>query len=735
MKRPFRFFILISSVIIFQPYIKCQDAVKLKRCSQPIEFDGKPFEEAWNGLGHFSLIGHQPNFMAKPADTTQVIITYDNKYLWIACRLFMNDPSKIVIYSKKRDEIGLFFDSFDITLDTYHDKENAVVFYSNPAALRADYTISYDGPPTPTWRNPDWNTFWDVKSSRDDKGWYLEMRIPFSSLRFKPKDNITTMGMMLRRFTAYNHSIDTYPALDPKLGTSKPSLGTPIEFENVQPSNPVYISPYVIGGNTRNWVLNDIGTKYRNDDTRELNAGLDLKYNINSNLTLDLTTNTDFAQVEADDQQVNLTRYSLYFPEKRIFFQERSSVFSFDLGGNSDIFYSRNIGLSEGQAVRIYGGARLVGRAGKWDIGLLDMQTKENGETPGENFGVARVRKQVINPNSFIGGIFTSRAGTNGHRNFAYGLDGIFRIFGNDYIDFKAAQTYDSDTAVNKFSSVDPMFLSAKWERRAERGFAYYLKYSYSGQKFNPGIGFVNMGSLQGFTGNITYARVPGRESRFFTITAYMNASRYLRLADGKLESFSVNPGGSLETKKGYKTSLSIEYQTEGVLRDFILTKGVSVLAGEYSFTNGNLSFQTPAGKHFSATITFSAGQYYDGQNYGMKVTPVFAISPSLKLSGSYQYNHILFPDREKKADIHIGSGRLTYMLSTKISASLFVQYASTTDNLISNFRFRFNPTEGNDLYLVVNDSRSISDEVYVPELPHYFSRTVLLKYVHTFRL
>jgi hypothetical protein len=734
MKKIVPFLIFSFSAVIVHLDTISQDATKIKRYTQPIVFDGKPFEEAWNGLGYFSMIGHQPVFMAKPADSTQVVITYDDKYLWVAGRFFMNDATRIVIYGKKRDDTSLFFDSFNITLDTYRDKENAMVFHTNPAGLRADYTISYDGSMAMKWRNQDWNTFWDVKTSRDNKGWYMEMRIPFSSLRFKPKDNITTMGLIMRRFTAYNHSLDSYPALDPKLGTSKPSIAAPIEFENVQPSNPVYISPYMIGGNTRNWVLNEIGSKYINDDTPELNAGLDVKYNINSNLTLDLTANTDFAQVEADDQQVNLTRYSLYFPEKRMFFQERSSVFSYELGGNSNIFYSRNIGLSKGEAVRIYGGARLVGRVGKWDIGILDMQTQEHNGTPSENFGVARVRKQVINSNSFVGGIFTSRVGTNGTRNFAYGLDGTFRVVGNDYFDFKAAQTYD-DKINNKLNSIDPMFLSAMWERRVDRGFAYKLGYSYSGQEFKPGIGFVNMGGLQGFVGNITYAKIPGRESRFFTVTAYLNTSRYTRLVDNKLESLSINPGGSLETKKGYKTTLSIEYQTEGVIHDFSITDSVSVLAGEYTFTNGTLSYQTPAGKHISASVTLNAGQYYDGQNYGIKVTPVFSISPSLQLSGSYQYNHIIFPDRNKQADIHIGSGRLTYMLSTKVSASLFVQYVSTTHDLISNFRFRYNPSEGRDLYLVINDARNISDEMYVPELPNYFSRTVLLKYVHTFRL
>jgi hypothetical protein len=733
--RPFCLFVTFLTWN-FVYHANCQDTVKIKRYASPIEFDGRPFEEAWNGLGYFPMTMHQPDFGREPLEKSEIMITYDNEYVWIGARLYMNDASKIVVYGKKRDDRKIFYDGFDVAFDTYDDNENALVFYTNPAGLRSDYAVANDAVMgTSGWMNNDWNTYWDVKTSMDDRGWFIEMRIPFSSLKFKPdENNITTMGLIIRRWFSYNHGMDTYPILDPKYGTSRPSLAATIQFEGAKPSNPVYISPYVIGGHTRNWKLNDEKTEYVKDDTPDFDAGLDIKYNVSNNLTLDLTANTDFAQVEADDQQVNLTRYSLFFPEKRVFFQERSGLFSFGLGGNSNLFYSRNIGLSDGKSIRIYGGARLVGRAGKWDIGILDMQTEEHGDNPGENFGVARLRRQVINANSFVGGIFTSRIGMNGAHNFAYGLDGVFRVFGNDYLMVKASQTYD-DMINNKLNSIDPMYLSTKWERRTERGFAYTIEYSYSGQEFKPGIGFVNRGSLQGFAGNVIYAWLPPRESKIFTITAYTNASRYTRLEDGKLESLSFAPGASIETKTGYKTILEVEYQQEGVLNDFPIAGNVQVLAGNYSFTGANLSLQTPAGKHLVTTLSLNGGEFYDGNRYGVTLRPNYNVSASLQLSGSYQFNHIYFTDRNQDVDIHIASVKVLYMFSTKLSTSLLVQYVSTTDDLISNFRFRFNPREGNDFYLVFNDYRCVSDEEFIPDLPHYFTRTILLKYTHTFRL
>ena len=351
---------------------------------------------------------HKPNFGLQPSETSVVRIGYDDEFLWIGASLYMKDASRIFAVSKKRDEELSDYDAFGIILDTYNDNENGLAFFTAPTGLRTDYTISNDasggggGPGGSSDMNYSWNTFWDVKTTRDDKGWYVEMRIPFSSLKFKSENDIATMGLIITRNISANNEIDTYPAIDPKYGykaTSKPSLAQAAGIEGARPTRPLYLSPYVLGGFSRDWSLNEDETGYVKEDKPQYNAGLDIKYNINSNLTLDLTANTDFAQVEADDQQVNITRYSLKFPEKRMFFQERSNLFDFSLQGNSDnLFYSRNIGIADGEPVRIYGGARLTGRMGKWDLGFLDMQTAEHEEVPGENFGVLRMRRQVIKP-------------------------------------------------------------------------------------------------------------------------------------------------------------------------------------------------------------------------------------------------------------------------------------------------------------------------------------------------
>lgn len=304
-------FLMIVLSFCLQNNVIGQEAVKIKRITVPVEFDGMPKETAWESLNFFSLTMHKPNFGAQPSEKSEVRIGYDNEFLWVAASLYMQDATKIFAVTKKRDEELFDYDAFGITLDTYNDNENSLAFFTTPTGLRTDYTISNDaageggGPGGPPGMNYSWNTFWDVKTTRDDKGWYVEMRIPFSSLKFKPENNIATMGLIITRIISANNESNTYPAIDPKYGfmaTNKPSLAGTIEIEGARPLKPVYISPFIIGGFSRDWAINDEETEYAREDDPEYNAGIDIKYNINSNLTLDLTANTDFAQVEADDQ-------------------------------------------------------------------------------------------------------------------------------------------------------------------------------------------------------------------------------------------------------------------------------------------------------------------------------------------------------------------------------------------------------------------------------------------------
>jgi hypothetical protein len=732
--------ILLITIFCFQSQVFSQDPVQIKRLGSAIEFDGNPNEAAWESLDLFPLTMHRPNFGNQPSEESDVRVGYDNEYLWIGASLFMKDASRIYAATKKRDEMLFDYDAFGIVVDSYNDNESGLAFYTAPTGLRTDFAVANDAAGGPGGMNISWDTFWDVKTTRDDRGWYVEMRIPFSSLKFKPENDVATMGLIITRNISANNETDTYPDIDPKYGftaTMKPSQARKIEIDGARPSNPLYVSPYVIGGYGQEYTPNAEETDYTLGNYPKYNGGLDVKYNINSNLTLDLTANTDFAQVEADDQQVNLTRYSLFFPEKRKFFQERSSLFDFSLGGHVDnLFYSRNIGLVDGQQIRIYGGARLTGRLGKWDMGLLDMQTADHEEIAGENFGVIRMRRQVINPNSYVGGIFTSRVGMDGKQNFTYGVDGIFRLFGDDYLNVKWAQSYDTGID-SKLSSLDPSFVLLNWERRSEEGFAYSLDYSYSGTKFNPGIGFIMRNGVQGGMVRMLYGWIPGEESRFFNYNFNVRANRYVRIEDGGLESMEVSPGFEFSTKKGIHGEISTETAREGVLWDFNLSDSIAIEAGDYTFTALQFRLGTSEARRISVRGDANLGQFYDGMRYGFQSEFNLNFSSSFILSPGYEFNYLTFPDRESnnKLNIHAINVKGQIMISTKLSANFLVQYVNTEDEFIGNFRIRYNPREGNDFYLVYNDNRCFIDRREIAGHPNFHARTLMLKYTHTFVL
>ena len=742
------FLVILMLMPGIQGIITGQGVVKLNRISAPVEFDGVPDEDAWASASLFPLIMFRPVFGAEPTEKSEVRIGYDDEFLWVGASLYMTDASKIQEVSKKRDEALRGTDAFSVLLDTYNDNENGLVFMTAPTGLRTDYTISNDAVGTRSqtgfsYLNYSWNTFWDVMTTRDSRGWYVEMRIPFSSLKFKPDNNVITMGIIITRITGSINERSTYPAVDPKYGYSaviKPSLAATIEIEGAKPANPIYISPYVIGGLSYDWPLNDEETEYERSEPYPdgtFNAGLDIKYNINSNLTLDLTANTDFAQVEADDQQVNLTRYSLFFPEKRQFFQERSSLFDFSLGGDYDnLFYSRNIGLSDLDMIRIYGGARLTGRIGNWDLGFLDMQTAAKEEVPGENFGVLRMKRRVINPNSYVGGIVTTRMGMNGEQNVAYGLDGIFRLFGDDYLNVKWAQTYDSEMN-SRMLSLRPSFFLIDWTRRSEEGFAYSLNYLYSGKEFTPGIGFVMRSAIQGFKGSMLYGWIAGDDSPLHDYNVNVKAERYTRIEDGQTESLQVAPGFEINSKSSFHLELSLKYQQEGVSEDFPLSPDIWIKGGNYRFTSVEGRFYTPSSRKLSLSGNIYGGQFYDGNRSGIVSRLTLNLSSSFNLTAGYGFYAIRFPDREagNTLDIHSVNLKAQYMLNTKLSASLFVQYVNTYDELITNLRLRYNPREGNDLYLVLNDFRATSPFYSGLESPAFFNQTVMVKYTHTFIL
>lgn len=752
--------ILIALAIIISPALTySQDPVKsektssviIRKLASEINFDGMPDEEAWKTAEPFELIMYSPLFGKTPSEKSDIRIGYDSKYVYVGAKLFCNDPSIIQSASFKRDYLGKGGDMFGIMLDTYNDKENSVAFFVSPDATRFDASIQRDAMtrfPTDLPMNISYNTFWDVMTRQDSKGWYAEIRIPVSSLRFQVVNEEIKMGLTIERWIPAKNEVNIYPAIPPNWGENsvlKPSQAKEVTFNGIKPSRPLYIAPYALAGYDVKQELNSDQTGYNKNDKPMVEAGLDIKYGVTPNLVLDLTANTDFAQVESDDQQINLTRFSLYYPEKRLFFLERASVLDFNLSGNNNLFYSRRIGMSEeGDPIRIYGGARLTGRIGKWDVGILDMQTaplqKKNSAgfleelSPSENFGVMRFRRQVINQNSYIGAMTTTRLGADGSYNIAYGLDGIFRMFGNDYLDLKWAQVFENGVSNKNFK--DPLRLSALWERRSNKGLGYELGYTLSGNNFNPGIGFLMIEDYTSIRANLSFGFLPSEKSKLFS-HSFEFRNRYMAyIDDGSVMTYNPSISWKFQSKKQWLGDISLNYSVEN-LRDtmYLNEDNVFISTGTYRYLSyrGNLS--TPGSKPFFVVMKSEGGQYFDGNRFSAGFQPTWNLSKHFEIGGTYNFDYVSFSIRNQEMFNHIIGFKGLYMLNTRLSVNAFIQYNTSVNEIISNFRLRYNPKEGNDFYIVFDEGRNTSLDREVPSLPAFSGRSIMVKYSYTFNL
>ena len=727
--------------------LQAQENLTIPKIEGEFKFDGVVDDACWQNIAPLPMVMHTPVFGNQPTEKSEVMIGYDNTYIYIGARLYDSEASNMLVTSKKRDEISGSNEAFTIIFDSFNDKENALAFSTTPSGLRSDFTVLNDAiatnprnPPT----NESWNTFWDVKTTRDANGWYLEMRIPSSSMRFKENNGSVVMGVICSRRIAHKNEIDVFPAIPAEWGeysNYRPSKAQEVLFEGLESKKPFYIAPFAVAGYQQDFVLNASETAYEKNESPKLSAGLDAKYGLTNNLTLDVTLNTDFAQVEADDEQINLTRFSLFFPEKRTFFQERSSIFNFGFEGRSNLFYSRQIGLNKGEQVPILGGARITGMAGKWDIGFLDLQTKSfdpsdtsQASLPSENFGVMRLRRQVINKNSYVGGIFTSRLGMDGTYNISYGIDGIFKLLKNDYFNFKLAQVM-TENAANNALSLDPTRLFFNWKRYNDKGLGYDFTYTRSGKDFKPEMGFQQRKDYSFYAGSLQYGWIPGEGALLMNHKFELNAEVYSDNFSGDVQSSETELAYKFNFKSGYNGMVAVKNGFENVDEDFSLSDEANVPPGKYSFTYFQTFLHSPQSNTFIMNLNGVAGGFYDGKRFTIGLEPEWSIGSSVQLSLAYEYNHVNFPDREQLFTANIARFKAIVMFNTKLSVSSFVQYNSADNAVATNLKLRYNPKEGNDLYIVFNEGRNTELDLENPRLPAVNNRSILFKYTYTFTL
>ena len=707
-----------------------------------IHLDGFVDEPAWDEVEPVPLVMYSPMYGGELTEETEIRIAYDERYLYVSGRLFDSDLGGIRANSFTRDGFS-GDDQFSIVIDSYNDHETAVAFVVNPNGARSDRAVWGDAEWTAGTRpfNSDWNAHWDGLAQETDNGWSAEMRIPFSSLGFQNTGGEVEMGLIVYRSISRKNERHVYPDISPEygfFGFGKPSLAQRVTFTQVDRTTPVYVTPYLLGGMTQIPTLREppqVQAAYwdtTDEPTRE--PGLDFRYSPSSNLSLDLTANTDFAQVEADDQQINLTRFPLFFPEKRQFFQERSATFDFATGGVTDrVFFSRRIGLDQGELVRIYGGARVVGRAGGLDFGLLNMQTAPTGGRSGENMGVLRLKQKVFNANSSLGGIVTTRVDANGQRNIAWGADSEIRVFGDEYLTLKWAQTFD-DGLVER-NPLDAGTFFAQFERRRQEGLNYSAQYRRVGVDYLPRLGFQLRSDFTLFGGSTEYSWFLGADSDLRAVTFGGNTEHYYRNADLTPESRSYAPMLRVGMKSGGFFTLTSRSSFESIRKPFRVA-GLQIDAGEYWFHEADVSWRLSRGSQLRGELGGSAGSFYDGRRVSLQMNPAFNLSRHFELRPGYDINRFEFPG-QNHLTTHLARLRLDFSLDTHLSFSALAQYNSTVDQTTVNARFRYHFREGVDLWVVYNEGYYMdrTNGGVDPRLPFSSGRALMVKYSHTFTL
>lgn len=726
--------ILISNITLTIAQKSTQSNFELQKLSNEIKFDGIVEHDEWQNITPLPMASHWPEFNNEPNLKTEIYVGYDENFLYMASICY-DDPALIQSQTFERDILGMTTDHVLLTLDPYNDNENAQFFAVTPTGSRIDASVRNDAiGDFPI--DLSWNSFWEAKVSKFEKGWMVEMKIPFSSLRFQPDEGKVIMGMSAYRYVARKRLMDIYPQIPPNWGFwsfLKPSMANDTELKISDNKRPWFTTPYLLAntGYHHNYGESNEAPAQINDN--KISAGLDVQHAITDNLNLDLSLNTDFAQVEADDQVVNLSRFSLFFPEKRRFFLERSSVMDFRFENDNRLFYSRKIGINDGRIIPLWGGARVVGRVGDFDVGMMSMQSRSFESFDSENFSILRLRKKISKNNSYVGGILTNRTDLNGSTQTAYGVDGIINVKGNDYLQINLVNSFNTDddmSYANLFEDRKRIYL--RWENRSQVGFNYILSYSQADEFYQPSMGFEERTNFKAIGDQIGYGWFPQNSEKMRYVRLDLQTKAFFTAGTNKLESFLIAPSINLDWIKTNTLMISYNYFYDKVPTSFNLSDDISIPSATYTNQNLEIVYETPRVNLINAQISTTAGSFYDGRRISLGVTPTYIISKYITLGGFYQYNRIGFDTGIYNA--HVGRLKISSSFNVKLSINAFIQMNSLTKTNAINVRLRYNSKDGNDIYVVFNEllnGQGIKNEL----IPFSEYRGLTFKYIHTFHL
>lgn len=672
----------------------------------------KPITEFWQS---------QPNAGQPASEQTEVRIAYTPTTFYLSVVCYDKEPENLVITDARRDASLDNTDAFLFILDTYKDSQNGFVFGTSSVGGEYDAQVDNEGQGNFNANrqqggmiggfNLNWDASWEVKTEVGDYGWSAEFAIPLRTIRFASGEN-QTWGINFRRNIRKTNEIAYWSPMPIEFNLNRLSLAGNLTGLNLKNPGNLKLIPYVLGQASKNYeeIAPDVelGTE----------VGADIKYSITPSMTLDLTYNTDFAQVEVDEQQVNLDRFNLFFPEKRPFFLENAGLFSIGSPGEVDLFFSRRIGIdTSGVQVPIIGGARLSGKVNNTYVGALSMFTDEQGpDIVRNNFTVGRVNHQFAQRSS-LGAAFISRQGMGDEdedHNRTYAVDGRWGLGQKAQISGFYAQTstpgIEEGTHSFKIQS-----------RYAWNGLTLNAAYTEVGEGFNPEVGFLQRSAFRKPEFLILQKVRANGKFGLLELRPHVSWRNYYNF-DGFLVTSFLHVDNHWEWQSGLEIHTGINFTVEGVVDDFEISDGVVVPAGTYRHKEAQLVFFTNASKPVSINIRSVMGGFFGGRRYAHRGTLLMRIGDKFNSEWSLIHNDVDLPYGDFTADIF--RVRLSYSFTPLLFVQSLFQYNSVTNRWSANARFGWLQQANTGLFVVYNETRGdglINDRSFIIKYTRVF--------------
>jgi hypothetical protein len=677
------------------------------RITEPIQLDGVLDEPAWKlaepATGFYQQV---PDEFAPAKRPTEVRFLYTDSTLYIGAMLYDDRPNTLITNDLKREFSGFSTDAFGLVLDTFSDKLNSYGFMTNVGGAMRDLLTSDAGRSNDT----NWNAVWDVRTKVLPNGWSLEMAIPFKSLRFPNRDQQVWLLNVVRIARQLNERSMWAPVPRQLTHYNTSLAGTLEGIRGVQPGRNVYIKPFATGA---------FRSGFANQSDRDGDGGVDVKWGVTSSLSLDASWRTDFSQVEADEQQINLTRFGQFFPEKRDFFLENAGIFQIGLQespARNDIvpFFSRRIGLSNGQPLPVIGGFRLTGRAGQQTLGVLNMQTDSFNGAPGSNYTALMLRRPLSRTMS-LGGFYLGRQSS--------ATNGVNRVGGYEFR-YTPRRTFDVESfAMRSESETDPGgwagrtgFLLGASRHRAR------LAWLHVDHNFHDDLGFIKRGGIGSLYGNYALAFSP----KSHHVVEYTVGPTFELTTDDRYKQVETGLAGmnlSMTFVDGGSLDAEVTRDVEHLDAPFrVPSSSLTIAPGDHQFHYGNIKYTSDNSARVSGSLELHRGGYWTGTQHTVNSALRIRVDEHLAASGTFGHNVIDLPQGSFTGNL-VGI-RVDTSFNPRMFLNAFIQYNSTTSTWLTNVRYNLVHHPLSDIYVVWNDTRA---EGVAGQ------RALLLKYTHLF--